>query len=600
MDSIDLIKQKIEDKRSFVLEAGAGAGKTYALIQTINYLIENKSKELSLNNQMIVCITYTNVAKNEIIERLENNPLVLVSTIHEFLWDCIKLFNRQLVVELDALNTINQKVKADKYTLGLIDRIKTVEYWDRAFSDFENGMIGHDDLIILSQKMFENYENLTLILASKYPYLFVDEYQDTAPEIINALLDYLLSRNKEKIVMGFYGDSHQKIYDQGVGSLDSYVNTKLIDIITKSENYRSCQEIIDLLNNIRSNIKQEIPEGLLKESGSIRFINCKNYQLKEKKQKVKDYEDSLIPQKNENYDHILNELESKGWNFGADSEDKILIIANSRVARRSGFGNLYAIYNRRFPLGAADALIKREHPLTSLFVGSVDKKTSVERETGIEHLVDYYNKDCYNEISTFLKRNGSNSINLKKHSDKELINNKIKELIRLRESKTINEVLEYAKEQKLITLSKGMIRLQEKVQKETVGLPDDEKSKLEKEKAFYNSVLSLPYKEVNALFKYTQNQNVFSTKHGTKGEEYRNVLVVVDDTSWKSKYKFEGYFAATDIYQIIERKEQRIYSMYPVQEAKENLVVLSLSTMGELAMQTIRNWFGTENVSTLE
>lgn len=599
MDSIALIKEKIESKRSFVLEAGAGAGKTYALIQTINYLIENKGKELSLNNQMIVCITYTNVAKNEIIERLENNPLVLVSTIHEFLWDCIKLFNRQLVIELDALNTIKYHKKTEKYTLGLIDRIKAVEYWDRAFSDFENGMIGHDDLIILSQKMFENYENLTLILASKYPFLFVDEYQDTTPEIINALLDYLLSRHKEKIVLGFYGDSHQKIYDQGVGSLDSYLDSKIIDIITKSENYRSCQEIIDLLNNIRSNIKQEIPDGLQKESGSVRFINCKNYPLKEKNQKVKDYENSLISQKNENYDDIFNELESKGWNFGANSEDKILIIANSRVARRSGFGSLYAIYNRRFPLGAADALIKREHPLTSLFVGSVDKKTSVERETGIEHLVDYYNDDRYNEISTFLKRNGSNSINLKKHSDKEIINDKIKELMVLRETKTISEVLEYAKEQKLITLSKGMIRLQEKVQKETDGMPDLEKAKLEKEKTFYNSVLSLPYKEVISLFKYTQNQNVFSTKHGTKGEEYRNVLVVIDDTSWKSHYKFEGYFDDTD---TSENRKQRTKNLFYVScsRAKENLVVLSLSTMGESAMKTVVNWFGSKNVSVLE
>ena len=158
MEAIDQIKEKITAKRSFVLEAGAGAGKTYALIQTINYLIETKSKVLSLNNQMIVCITYTNVAKNEIIDRLENNPLVLVSTIHEFLWDCIKLFNKQLIKEFDAINTLKHEEKPDKYTLGLIERIKSVEYSDRAFSDFEEGTVGHDDLIILSQRMFQNYE----------------------------------------------------------------------------------------------------------------------------------------------------------------------------------------------------------------------------------------------------------------------------------------------------------------------------------------------------------------------------------------------------------------------------------------------------------
>ena len=106
MKAIDQIKEKIEAKLSYVLEAGAGSGKTYALIQTINYILETKGKEIKLLNQKIVCITYANVAKNEIIERLENNPLVLVSTIHEFLWDCIKLFNKQLVNEFDAMNTI--------------------------------------------------------------------------------------------------------------------------------------------------------------------------------------------------------------------------------------------------------------------------------------------------------------------------------------------------------------------------------------------------------------------------------------------------------------------------------------------------------------
>ena len=57
MEAIDQIKEKITTQKSFVLEAGAGAGKTYALIQTINHLIDTKGKDLSLNNQKIVCIT---------------------------------------------------------------------------------------------------------------------------------------------------------------------------------------------------------------------------------------------------------------------------------------------------------------------------------------------------------------------------------------------------------------------------------------------------------------------------------------------------------------------------------------------------------------
>ena len=51
MEAIEQIKEKIKAKRSFVLEAGAGAGKTYALIQTINHLIENESEDLLYKNQ---------------------------------------------------------------------------------------------------------------------------------------------------------------------------------------------------------------------------------------------------------------------------------------------------------------------------------------------------------------------------------------------------------------------------------------------------------------------------------------------------------------------------------------------------------------------
>lgn len=277
MDAINQIKKKIEENISYVLEAGAGSGKTYALIQTINYLIEAKGKKIQLNNQRIVCITYTNVAKNEIIERLQNNPLVLVSTIHEFLWDCIKPYNKQLLVEFDEINTINNKKEPSKYELGLIDRIKRVEYSDRKFSDFENGKIGHDDLIRLSLKMFENNKLLTTILASKYPYILVDEYQDTAPETVQSLVDFLLTRNEKKILIGFYGDSHQKIYDTGIGSLDEYITSEKITLITKPENYRSSHNVIKLLNKIRTNIKQKTPEGVEKNQGSVQFINCTIY-----------------------------------------------------------------------------------------------------------------------------------------------------------------------------------------------------------------------------------------------------------------------------------------------------------------------------------
>lgn len=595
MEAIDQIIEKISQKKSFVLEAGAGAGKTYALIQTINYLIDIKGAELALNNQVIVCITYTNVAKNEIINRLENNPIVLVSTIHEFLWDCIKSFNKQLIVEFDAINTIKHEDKSEKYNLGLADRITRVDYTDRSFSDFEAGTVGHDDLITLALRMFQNYELLTDILSSKFPFLLVDEYQDTAPETISAFLDNLLNRHKEKVVLGFYGDSHQKIYDTGVGSLQNYVDNNTIDLIKKEENYRSSVSVIDLLNNIRTNIKQVIPDGIDKVEGSIEFINCINYPEQVKGQNKTAYEKSLIPYKNSNYETVVSKLTESGWDFGSGSPDKVLIIANSRVASRGGFGDLYNLFSRRYGQSANDMLLKRESHLISFFTGSLDRKTSIERKTGIEHLMAFYESKDYGNLSSLLKSNGIQSVNLKKHKDKDSIVKKLEDLKVFREEKSVKDVFDFSIENKIIVQSTGLQRLIEKINTNLENIDEEQKTKIERDISLFNSFMALPYIEIINFFKHTQNENVFSTKHGTKGEEYRNVLVVIDDTNWKQKYNFEKYFDNSE--ELLNRLERTKNLFYvSCSRAKERLVVLALSEMGDKAMKTLDGWFG-NNVS---
>ncbi|MBA3673368.1 MAG: ATP-dependent helicase [Chitinophagaceae bacterium] len=601
MTAFESISNLIEQNKSFVLEAGAGSGKTYTLIQTINYLIEKKGAALKLKNQKVVCITYTNVAKNEIIERLEHNPMVLVSTIHEFLWECIKPFNKQLILEFDALNTIMHQEKPEKYQLNLKDRITRVEYNDRAYSDFEDGKIGHDDLIVVSKNMFQNYKLLTTILADKYPYILVDEYQDTAVETTEALINSLLSREKAKVLLGFYGDSYQKIYDTGVGSLETFIHEGKINLVTKKENYRSSTNVINLLNKVRTNIKQEIPDSTDKIDGSVMFINCDNYPAPPKKG-IMEYEKSIVPQKNLNYEKIKTKLEAEGWVFTDNSEDKILIIANSRVAERAGFSNLYKVYSTRFGEGANEALIKRENYFTSFFLGSLDKKTSKERESGVEHLIAFYQSQDYNSVMRFLRKGNSDqgvSGYLKKHEDKTAITNKLLELIEIRNSKTIGDVFNYVTENELMTIPKSIGKYLEKIAVNPDDLADEDlKTKLQKDIAYHKSLMLLPYIEVINLFKHTQNQTVFSTKHGTKGEEYRNVLVVIDDTSWKGKYNFQNFIDNSDDKPDRLLRTKNLFYV-SCSRAKENLVVLSLSTMQKGAMNEIDNWFGGGTIASI-
>lgn len=595
MVSIEQIIKHIEENKSYVLEAGAGSGKTYTLIQTINHVLETKGESLRLNNQKIVCITYTNVAKNEIIERLENNSLVIVSTIHEFLWDCIKRFNKQLIIELDLLNESMLIVKPDKYKTGLKERIIEVTYDDSGYRDFEQGRLHHDDVISLSLQMFENYTALTHILGQKYPYLFIDEYQDTASETVDAVVNYLLERNKTKLLVGFYGDSYQKIYDEGVGSLQSYIDLNKLELLTKDDNYRSSKSVVKLLNNIRDNIVQKIPESKESIEGSVQFINCTNAPI-QPKEKVTPYRTRIAPKKDSDYDSVISSLEAEGWDFSESGDDKILIIANSKVAERAGFGNLYKTYSKRYFEPKAE-LLNRENHFSSYFMGSKDKKTSKERETGIEHLVSFWEDKNYNRIIKYLKQQGVFS-SLTKHSDKEDIERKLTELISLRATGTVKEVFDFCQENQLSLPSRNLQKFLNRVKIDIENITDDEeKKKALKNKTFYDSLMQTNYNEVIFAFKHIQDQTSYSTKHGTKGEEYRNVLVVIDDTSWVAKYDFQKFFNDTD---DKEHRKLRTKNLFYVScsRAKNNLVVLALSQMGDIAMNKIIEWFGSENIQT--
>ena len=92
-----LLFDKIDSFQSLVFNAGAGAGKTYSLIESLKHIIKENNKKLQRNNQQIACITYTNAGVEEIRSRLGHSDLVQVSTIHEMLWSLIETYQVPLM-----------------------------------------------------------------------------------------------------------------------------------------------------------------------------------------------------------------------------------------------------------------------------------------------------------------------------------------------------------------------------------------------------------------------------------------------------------------------------------------------------------------------
>jgi len=100
----------LDGGRSFRLEAGAGAGKTYSLVQALKRLIAQRGTKLLHEGQKVACITYTEVARDEIAQEIEQHPAIRVDTIHAFSWAFLSQFQKSLRGLVEAMEDRQDKI----------------------------------------------------------------------------------------------------------------------------------------------------------------------------------------------------------------------------------------------------------------------------------------------------------------------------------------------------------------------------------------------------------------------------------------------------------------------------------------------------------
>lgn len=191
---MEQIIECLDNKNNFLLSGGAGSGKTYTLIQTLNYVF-NKN-----NNVSVACITYTNVAADEIKERSPFSNL-FVATIHDFLWEEIKDYQKNLKESLINLLQNGEISYSGEIEISNIIFDKIVY---KNYRKIENGVISHDDLLKIANYMFSKYPLLSKILCDKFDYIFIDEYQDTQKSVIEIFLSHITNIAKDKLGIGFW------------------------------------------------------------------------------------------------------------------------------------------------------------------------------------------------------------------------------------------------------------------------------------------------------------------------------------------------------------------------------------------------------------
>lgn len=599
----------ISKNEDLIFSSGAGAGKTYALIESLKFIIKEYGERLNHHNQRVICITYTNVATEEVKARLGNSDLVKVSTIHERIWELIKDHQNELIViheaklreEITLLNTkINHDKKFDKYqaltegqkstfkdimisekdlfyisqdekskefklifndllesypdilknlanfkslvnTIYRIENytssLKKIEVKEKGFKEVVYNAaynvdrlhwmrISHDTLLEYGLKIIKAHKLLRQIIIDKYPYFLIDEYQDTNAQVIE-IMSILSEHSKEinhNLFVGYFGDSVQNIFDGGIGKEINKVHSNLKHI-NKPFNRRSTKEVIDVINIIRNDeIKQEsIFDD--SEGGSVKFYSGD-------RNKIESFTDKCFDE----------------WDISMENKLHCLVLTNKSVAFYNGFSNIYTFFaGAKKYKGTAYKQLNTE-------LLSDDKSKLGEVPILIFRILDFRNKlqNKNTSVQDILDKNiysEMNIIELRKFISllKSVNGNNLKEYIA-----SLIETYNNNSDKKFKTLMNRIFDFEGFPEKSLTNYlseclyPNAKVEDLEDIKNQIETFLCIDLTEFDLWYKYIlrdiEKEIVYHTYHGTKGLEFKNVLILMENSFGTTPSYFNKYF----------------------------------------------------------
>lgn len=534
------IRSCLKSSKSFTVVSGAGSGKTTSLVDALDFVRKEFGKTLRRDGQRVACITYTKRACAVITERLGFDTLFEVSTIHSFLWQQINRYRNEIRAALkeslipakiekhrerdnggnsQRAREARERIAELEHILDHLDDVAEFEYDDSQFSDFLEGKIGHDDVITLSAHLILNHALLQLLIGHRFPYIFVDEAQDTFEPVVTAF--NVICEPEGLPIIGYFGDPMQQIYDEGIGE---FTGPPGFVQINKEENFRSAASIIALANALRTDI-QQVP-GPKNEfvSGSIKLVIV---EAEDPAGPRKRYTDEQLDRALTRFDEALELIE---WED--HDRAKRLYLVRQMIARRMGFLELHRLFTGDYASSRAkDEYEEGAHFLLRPFIDTLCPLINADREDAQRRLLD-----VLRDTSPAFSVKGK----LRENSLKEMLDmatSIIADLRTLWESGTNREVLEFTRDNNLASLSERLRSHLERAPREEEF--DADKHSEDKSDWLADAFLASRTDGLLDYADFATDSTAFSTQHGVKGEEYEDVLVVFDDVEagW-SKYSF--------------------------------------------------------------
>lgn len=545
---------------SFVLQGGAGSGKTESLKDLLLYLSENNP------SARVVCITHTNNAVNEIKERIgEKYP---VSTIHAFLHSLIKDYKKNIKHVIPALYTVPKmerlemgmdeneseykKAEHERYkkvyskyasklysvkdeTCGKVtgkreydgnpslyndtlnkqidslneiitnivnegDHAK-INYNETKFDSLRDLTYGHDGLLIIAHLLFETYPVLGKIIKDKYDYIFIDEYQDTNLDVIQDLLALTTqSDGNKRLTLCLFGDAMQAIYSDGIGNVKTYIDIGDLTLIPKADNYRCSYEIIDLINPLRlDGIKQEV--ALAKNSTGELQTEADRHGDVRVLYALCDQRPNGFSSFEEKQKH--SELVDRLINEAIKGcvNPKILMLTNKSIAEKEGFKQLYKVFDDRY----VEVSDRMDNYLKRIQISDICE------------ICNLYKEKNYNPLIKIIQSSG---YVIRSQQDKVTLQNVIEKLL---SDKNISlyEAFQYAVENKLIKITETCQNTLNANTQYLRDLASDEK--YQKFKELYTNGLNT-FTRIKDSFEIASEEEFDHYKYRYKKEEFINIL----------------------------------------------------------------------------
>lgn len=556
----------LDEGRSFRLEAGAGAGKTYSLDKALRRLIDSRGTDLLRHRQQVGCITYTNVAKDEIASRIKDHPAVRPETIHGFCWSILQDFQSTLREFVPDLPTWPERLEEAG---GIGSRRIHYELGYPGVSD-EEVTLRHEDVLSLMVRAME-LPKFRRVLTARYPILLIDEYQDTDAAFVEALKTWFWDRGEGPLI-GLFGDHWQKIYGEGCGLVE-HANLEVID---KNANFRSVNAIVEVLNRMRPDLPQQVSDP--DAPGEARVFHTNDWPGQRRTgQGGGHWTGDTSPEASQAYFQLVKDrLSDEGWDFDI-TKTKILMLSHSVLAREQGYASIPPIYGQY-----NDPWLKKEDPHIKFLTDHLEPACASFRSRRYGEMFDHF---------------GTGMPRIRRHQDKIAWSESMNALEGLRLNGTVGEVIDFIKEQPHMRLPPAVERREQKLAEAGPEPAEDESRRVSQ----LRKLRAVAYTEIMALDAFIDGHTPFATKHGVKGAQFENVLVIVG-RGW-NKYNFAQTLEwldagpPADKQSFFENNRNLFY--VACSRPKVRLAILFTQILSEAALAKVTQIFGAENISPL-